>query len=257
MRTAPVTGRHQYDTVEGVRRNGHRSAGRPEGEMPERESRPGAGDKDPDVEAVRAVLAAADIHTVRRAVERLARTPPPAFDVHTDRRPAGNGRVQLAQRVLLALVARRGRHFRVPGARAHRVPHMLRGRRHVLHGRHHPDRGPDQAHRAAHVALLHRHAGGRGLRRLPERQHRLLRHVRRVHGDERPGAVARCPAGQGHIRAVRKVVRVADHQSQGDRRLRARAGQETAQQVTAHIHDSHIAAHRRTHARLVCTNGLN
>lgn len=205
------------------------------------------------MEADHPVFGAVDIHTVRRPVERHARTSPPAVDVHTDRRPTDNGRVQRAERVQLAVVARHSRRVRVPGARAHRVPHMLRSGRRVLRGRHHPDRGPDQAHRAAHVAVLHRHADWRVHRRLPERKHRFLRHVRRVHSDELPGAVARRHAGQGQIRAVRKGVHMADHQPQGDCRLHARIGQETAEQVTAHLHDCRIAAHRRTHARSVCT----
>lgn len=138
----------------------------------------------------------------------------------------------------------------MPGARAHRVPDMLPGGCRVLRGRHHARPGPDQAHRHAHVAVLHRHAGGRLHGWLPKRQHRLLRHVRRVHGDERGGAGAGRGPGQGYVGTIRQGhVRLADGQPEGDRRFGARAGQETAQPIAAHLHDRRVAAHRWTHAR--------
>jgi len=249
---ATVAGGHEPDPAEGVRRDGHRAAGRPPGRVQERELRAGAGGQDTDVEADHPVLGAAGVHPVRGPVERHARPPPPAAHVHTHFRAAADGRVQRAERVQLALVAGRGRGVRVPGARAHRFQDMLRGRRRVLRGRHHPRPGPDQAHRHAHVAVLHRHAGGRVHGRLPERQHRLLRHVRRVHSDERGRAGAGRGPGQGHVRAVRRGrVHLADGQPQGDRRLGARAGQETSQPVAARLHDHRVAAHRRAHARCV------
>lgn len=217
--------------------------------MPERELRAGAGGQDPVVEAEHPVLGAAGVHTVRGPVERHARPSAPAAHVHTDRGTAADGRVQRAQRVQLALVACRGRRVRVPGSRAHRVAHLLRGGRRVLRGRHHARRGPHQAHRPAHVAVLHRHADRRVHRRLPQRQHRLLRHVRRVHSDELPGAGVRRRAHQGHVRAVREGVHLADGQPQGDRRLDTRAGQETAQSQAARLHDHRVAAHHRAHAR--------
>lgn len=219
--------------------------------MPERELRPGVGGQDPDVEAYHPVLGAAGVHTVRGPVERHARPPPPAAHVHPDSRPTADGRVQRAERVQLALVARRSRHHRVPDPRAHRVPHMLRGRRRVLRGRHHPARGPDQAHRHAHVAVLRGHADRRVHRRHTKRGDRFLRHVRRVHGHELSGAAVRRHAGQGHVHPVREAVHLADDQPEGDRRLDARAGQETAQQKATHIHDDRVAAHHRTHARCV------
>lgn len=225
--------------------------------MPERELRARVGGQNPNVEADHPVLGAAGVHTVRGPVERHARSPTPATHVHTDRRPAADGRVQRAQRVQLALVARRGRSVRVPGAGAHRVPDMLRGGRRVLCGRHHARPGSDQAHRHAHVALLHRHAGGRVHGRLPKRQHRLLRNVRRVHSDERGGARAGRGPGQGQVRALRQGrVYMADGQPEGDRRLGARTGQETAQSVAAYLHDHRVAAHYRTHARCVTTSIL-
>lgn len=218
--------------------------------MPERDLRARVGGQDTDVEADHSVLGAAGVHTVRGPVERHARPPPPATHVHTDRWPAADGRVQRAQRVQLALVTSRGRRVRVPGACPHRVQDMLRGGRRVLRGRHHARPGSDQTHWHAHVTVLHRHAGGRVHGRLPQRQHRLLRHVRRVHSDERGGASARCGFGQGHVRAVRQgCVYMADDQPEGDRRLGARTGQETTQSVAAHLHDHRVAAHHRTHAR--------
>jgi len=223
--------------------------------VPERELRTGVGGQDTDMEADHPVLGTAVVHTVRRLVERHARTSAPATHVHTDCWPAADGRVQRAQRVQLALVTRCGRRVRVPGACAHRVTDMLRGWRRVLRGRHHTRPGSDQAHRHAHVAVLHRYAGGRVHSRLPQRQHRLLRHVRRVHSDERGGARAGRGLGQGHVRAVRKGrVHMADGQPEGDRRLGTRTGQETAQSVAAHLHDHRVSAHHRTHARCVETN---
>jgi len=245
----PVAGGHKLDTAEGLRPERRQSAGRSAGEVPGREPRAGAGGQDPDVEAERPVLGAAGVRYVRGPVERHARTPPPAAHVHPDRRPGADGPVQRAERVQLALVARGGRRHRVPGARAHRFPDMLRGGRRVLRGRHHPDRGPDQAHRRAHVAVLRRHADRRVHRRSAQRGRRFLRHVRRVRGAQRSRAAPGRRAGHRPLRPVRTVVRVADGQPQGDRRLRARAAQETAEPIAAHIHDHRLAADRRAHAR--------
>jgi len=223
--------------------------------VPERELCTGVGGQDTDMEADHPVLGAAVVHTVRGLVERHAWPPAPATYVHTDRWTAADGRVQRAQRVQLALVARRGCRIRVPGARDHRVTDMLRSGRRIIRGRHHSCPGSDQAHRHAHVAVLHRYTGGRVHGRLPQCQHRLLRHVRRVHSDERGGTRAGRGPGQRHVRAVRQgSVYMADGQPEGDRRLGTSTGQETAQSIAAHLHDHRVSANHRTHARCVETN---
>lgn len=203
------------------------------------------------MEADHPVLGAAVVHTVRGPVERHARPAPQATHVHTDRRPAVDGHVQYAERVLLALATVGGRRVRVLGARDHWIADLLRGGRRVLRGRHHTCRGPHQAHRHAHVPVLYRHAGRREHRWLPQRQHRLLRHVRCVHSHELPGPDPGRLTGQRHVRPLRVRVRVADVQPQSDRRLHASAGQETAQSLAARLHDDRVAAHHWTHAGFV------
>lgn len=234
-----------------MRRDRDRATGQPDGRMPGRGVRAGAGGQDPDVEANGAVLGAAGVHTVRGPVERHARPPAPAANVRPDRRPTVDGRVQRAARVQLALAARRGRGRRVSGARAHRVPRLLRGRRRVLRGRHHPRGGPHQTRRAAHVTVFRRHADRRVHRRFPQRPRRFLRRVRRVRRPQLSGPVPGRRARPRHVRAVRtdRRVRLANGQPESDRRLRARADQETARPVVARLHDHRVAAHRRAHAR--------
>lgn len=244
-------GGHEFDIAQGLRLDGRFPAGRPEGQMPERELCPGAGGQDPNVEADHPVFGAAGVHTVRGPLERHARPPPPSAHVHPGGRPTADGRVQRAERVQLALVARRSRNQRVPDPRRHRVPHMLRGRRRVLRGRHHQGRRPDQAHRHAHVAVFRGHADRRVHRRHTERRDRFLRHVLRVHNHELSGAVTGRRYDQGHVRPVREAVRLADDQPESDRRLDARASQKTAEQEAPRIHDNRVAAYHRTHARCV------
>lgn len=164
--------------------------------MPERKLRSRIGGQNPNVETDHPVLGAVGVHIIRGAVERHTRPPPAATHVHTDRRPAPNGHVQRAERVQLALVTRGGRHYRVPGTSSDRIPDMLRGRRRVLRGRHHPNRGQNQAHRYAYVAVLHRYADRRVHRRLPEREHRVLRDIRRMHSDELRSITVRLRARQ-------------------------------------------------------------
>jgi len=155
------------------------------------------------VEAHHPGTGVADVHHVRRPVERPARPPAPAADVRAGDRADDLRRVQPALRPVLGRrVAHRHRHHAVGDHIRHRVAALLLHRHVRVPGRHHGHVQPDHAHR---VRVGHPAAGrhpGRAVRRFLEREARVRRRIRPERVPKRGRSV---PGTAIHLRHVRAV----------------------------------------------------